>query len=308
MTTPVSSSAPGKVVLSGEYAVLDGAAAIAMAVDARATVQISSAIETSVRSVPDVVAGMQDSLPQTVIESLQLTRAMQVVCDTSDFYAAGGNKKLGLGSSAALTVALFAALSDNRREQLFEVARRLHTSWQDGGGSGVDIACAVFGGIRFYRDNGAVCERLQWPVNLRAKLIWSGVPSSTGARLRQLRAAGQHPSRRQLQDAANAIALAWRHGDTALILNGYPDYIEALRRFDAAYDLDIFAAGHGELVDAAQTAGAVYKPCGAGGGDVGILMADNDAAIDQLVQRHELHALDVALDESGVTVEQPVHA
>ena len=40
MISRVTASAPGKVVLSGEYAVLSGAPAICMAVNRRATVTI----------------------------------------------------------------------------------------------------------------------------------------------------------------------------------------------------------------------------------------------------------------------------
>jgi len=39
--TPIMASAPGKVVLSGEYAVLDGAPAVCMAVDRRARVFVT---------------------------------------------------------------------------------------------------------------------------------------------------------------------------------------------------------------------------------------------------------------------------
>ena len=38
----VRTSAPGKVILSGEYAVLDGAPAVVMAVDRRARVSVSA--------------------------------------------------------------------------------------------------------------------------------------------------------------------------------------------------------------------------------------------------------------------------
>ncbi len=41
----ITASAPGKLVLSGEYAVLDGAPAICMAVDRRARVTISASGE-----------------------------------------------------------------------------------------------------------------------------------------------------------------------------------------------------------------------------------------------------------------------
>ena len=44
---------------------------------------------------------------------------------------------------------------------------------------------------------------------------------------------------------------------------------------DNSANLKIFSAEHQELVKIADSKGLVYKPCGAGGGDIGIAFADH---------------------------------
>jgi phosphomevalonate kinase len=87
----------------------------------------------------------------------------------------------------------------------------------------------------------------------------------------------------------------------------YPAYIETLRQFSVDHDLGIFDAGHDKLVTEAAAAGLVYKPCGAGGGDVGILLGEDDERLDDFVTRLEpwgYQALEARLEPDGVEMEQ----
>jgi mevalonate kinase len=52
-------------------------------------------------------------------------------------------------------------------------------------------------------------------------------------------------------------------------------YQQALMDLDNSANLKIFSAEHQELVKIADSRGLVYKPCGAGGGDIGIAFADH---------------------------------
>lgn len=80
-----------------------------------------------------------------------------VTVDTSCFFSARGGVKQGLGSSAAATVLLVAALLHliglNPLKEiplLFRIAHRAHRVLQGGRGSGYDLACSITGGtIRF---------------------------------------------------------------------------------------------------------------------------------------------------------------
>ena len=85
------------------------------------------------------------------------------------------------------------------------------------------------------------------------------------------------------------------------------DYGRALRDYSDALDLDIFGAGHDLLADAADDLGVVYKPCGAGGGDIGMALAHEDSGIEMfsaLARANGFEPLDVALDPLGARVSE----
>ncbi len=298
----VVASAPGKVLLAGEYAVLDGESAICVAVNRRATATVGDSPDGRCRvatpgrefsngekfHIVDAVCG---SRPELTIEM-----------DTREFAEDG--QKLGIGSSAALTAALVAALGGDVYHEALAAHRRL----QGGKGSGVDVATSVHGGLIEYRMREAAVKQLEWPDGLALRFIWSGVAASTTDRLARLAASSGGASRSALMLTAADMAEAWRSGDAARVLAAYVPYIGTLRQFSVDHELGIFDAGHEELTDAASRAGLVYKPAGAGGGDIGTLLGPGDDALDAFVAENPglIHkVLDCELDRTGVILEQP---
>src|SRR5699024_6036775 len=79
-------------------------------------------------------------------------RPAHIALDTQAFFAEDG-AKLGLGSSAALTVALTAAVNAAQENAAPDLAAMIgmHRRMQDGRGSGLDIAAALLGGSLVYR-------------------------------------------------------------------------------------------------------------------------------------------------------------
>ena len=299
----VTASAPGKVVLSGEYAVLDGAPAIAMAVDRRAVASVSDNPTDECRVMAEGFESSGDARYR-IVEAVCGARpaGRDFTLDTAAFSVDG--RKLGIGSSAALTVALVAALRQGR--DIFHEALQAHRRLQGGAGSGVDVAAAVTGGLIEYRMQDCRVERLDWPEGLVVRVIGTGVPVSTRDKLARLDAAGAKPSRRALALAAEHIADAWRSGSAAEVIAAYPGYIAALRQFSVDHDLGIFDAGHEQLAAAAAAAGLVYKPAGAGGGDIGVLLGGSGKDVASFIAGNELAArgvLPCALDPRGVVVE-----
>ena len=313
----VHASAPGKLALSGEYAVLEGAPALVLAVEARARVTLEDASDGVCRiAAPD--AGVADAqldldadgrvqwndLDAAQRERLDLmTRiietfgAMQTpfhaTLDTHEF--ADHGEKLGLGSSAALTVALASALCvrAEREPPRIEELIALHRDWQDGRGSGLDVAASLHGGLSIYRlrEGKPSIEHVEWPRSLYWCCVWSGRAARTATQLQRLsgwraRAPADHAAAmRDLCGIAEAVAAAVRGGDAYRAFHAFGNYARRLREFGEKADLEIFGDAHRELAALAETCGPVYKPCGAGGGDIGVAFAADKTRIDEFRRR-----------------------
>jgi phosphomevalonate kinase len=166
----VTTSAPGKLFLFGEYGVLAGGWSVVAAVDRRVTARRcleATAYETLGAELDDATA-----LPLAVLADVNGdgskpdTSLGQLGTDIRELFAQSfsgtSGEKLGLGSSAASTVALVAAclIEPNtpetmsvtkKRQQVFERAFAAHRRLQGGRGSCADIAASTFGGIIGYR-------------------------------------------------------------------------------------------------------------------------------------------------------------
>ncbi len=354
----IEASAPGKLFLAGEYAVLYGAPGIALAVDVRATASVAALAGDSNRlivpehneradfawrgSQPAWAPGLEARFRRTLeAAALALARAgrtadpsswpnCEIELSTAAFSrtgATGQSCKLGLGSSAAIVVSCVAAL---RRlgpkpaagaEEILELACDAHRELQGGLGSGIDVATSVFGGVLTGELlPGEATPRvtpLDWPPALRVLAIWTGQSASTRAMIDRLRAfEGARPSLfgeriADLRAAALATRAAWLTGEPGAILDRLSAYDGALRRLDVAANLGIYSAEHEALASLARTAGAVYKPSGAGGGDFGLVLSDSPdriAAVRSAAHAADYLSLDVGPDVAGLRVRGEVAA
>jgi len=324
--TNVTASAPGKAVLSGEYVVLDGAPAIATALNRRVRVKlIDTQQEFHSVSAPGYIDGSwrflqdrtgafnwQDDLPAAstfaLLENvwkripIDARLRLSVNIDSSEFYAADG-LKLGIGSSAAVATALTQALYCVANDapgtaDSFNTARDAHAAFQEGHGSGVDIAASFRGGlIEYSTGSDALPPRLTWPDNLACRFLWSGQPAGTTGKLHRFQdAARNSESTALLRLAARENASQWANGVVERILASFSYYVAALRHFDIDHDLGIFDAGHSELAEMATGRNIVYKPCGAGGGDIGVVFAADEESVVEFCERagkHKFVQLDV---------------
>ncbi len=331
----ITATAPGKAVLSGEYAVLQTAPAIAAAVDRRVRVTVSeSSGEYNSITAPGYLVGnwpfrlsaegafkWQQPLPgpsafslvEEVWKSFDTSTwpSLALMVDTQEFCDAATGLKLGLGSSAAVAVALSAALQGYAavESDIGKMAMEAHDRFQGGEGSGVDVATSLHGGVISYRRAGAESLELGWPMGVHYRYLWSGQAADTTEKLTRLKDRGEQGIRSDsvtlLSGFAEDVAAAWSKGDSRKILESFPAYIAALRQFSNDHDLHIFDAGHEELVQLAIDEGIVYKPCGAGGGDIGIVLTACEDSLNEFCKRalqQGFRILDVALDEQGVLV------
>jgi phosphomevalonate kinase len=186
----VLAQAPGKAVLIGEYAVLHGAPALAMAVNRHARVRIRACAADQCRvSAPqlgsepvgfsvesgslawDIEAAGWPALRQSatmlsflhglVVERFGDPGPFSLEIDTGELFidTAAGPVKLGLGSSSAVAVALDAGLrrfagGPAESGLSMRALRRLlrpYRRGQDGQGSGIDLASCLCGGVIAYQ-------------------------------------------------------------------------------------------------------------------------------------------------------------
>lgn len=331
----ITATAPGKAVLSGEYAVLQNAPAIAAAVDRRVRVTVSeSSGESHSITAPGYLDGdwsfrvstareleWQQHLPRpsafSLVEEIWKSfdtatwPALSLTVDTQEFCDPATGLKFGLGSSAAVAVALTGALQSYRGDDsdIGTMAMDAHDRFQGGEGSGVDVATSLHGGVIEYRRAATGTLELGWPAGLHYRYLWSGQAADTAEKLTKLKERRERgvtgSSMKLLCDAAQEVSAAWLQGDSGQILQSFPAYVAALRQFSHDHDLGVFDAGHEELVQLAINKGIVYKPCGAGGGDIGIALTACEDSINEFCNQalHQgFRTLDLALDEQGILV------
>lgn len=328
--TRVSASAPGKIVLSGEYAVLYGSPAVALAIDRRAEVRVHlhgndvSLIRTigfdggeiGIRVLADGSVEWPNGKGLPLVDRVCREigglpwPGFSMELDTAEFFDRDAGAKYGFGSSAALCCALVLAALETRGNPnaALTTAAAAHRAFQDGAGSGVDIATSFHGGLNEFRmHQGHSCTALRWPTGLRWMTFWTGRIASTRDQLRKL--AGLDATARSLaflRDAAESAAQGWRAGDAERVLTEMQSYTNALRKFDTDFQLGIFDAGHADLWRMAQQKGILYKPCGAGGGDIGVafgLDAGNMQAFEQAVNAAGFQKLEISADSRGAAID-----
>ncbi|AKV01634.1 Phosphomevalonate kinase [Labilithrix luteola] len=288
--------APGKLVLTGAYAVLEGAPCIVVA--------------TSRGVVADTARRASFTTPE-VEAALGSVAAPDV--DASALFL--DSRKLGLGASAAILVASLAAREaeagrdvgdDDVRAALFSRAREAHATAQSGG-SGVDVAASVFGGALRYT-MGALPVRVTLPRGAHLSVFACG----NSARTSDLRgkvdalAASSPALHRECMDALQSLARDAAQAVDAGALERLVDVVRrtsaALARLGDAAGAPIVPTELRELSDIAARESAAFCVSGAGGGDVAVYLgsAPPSAAFLTRASALGLLRLDLGLDEKGV--------
>lgn len=232
-------------------------------------------------------------------------------------------RKYGLGSSGAVTVATVKALNlfyDLKMDRLtqFKIAALAHLAVQGNGSCG-DIAASCYGGwIAFSTfDHDWVKEKqktwsmsqlltsdwpqlsikpLTVPKNLRLLIGWTGSPASTSDLVDQVNQSTQNQTEKQQayqefldksKECVEDLIDGFLDNNVTKIKQMISKNRQLLADLSCITGVRIETPALKQLCDLAEACGGAAKSSGAGGGDCGIVIADQKTGILPLMSRWE---------------------
>ncbi len=284
-------SAPGKLVLAGEYAVLEGYPGLAMAVNRRVFLESSPNTHRS-------------KLWDAVSAGVKAKANFEI--DSSELYV--GAQKMGLGSSAAVAVCMAAFVDP---ENAYERALEGHRAFFKGSGSGIDVATCYQGGlIRF--QNGRP-ESL-WP-NIDESMVmtvFTGASKETASFLAKvdLFKKSAPESYEQLMKDLGGLTNAWQQFYTgflgwselaSLVTENRKLHLELGKRAK----IQLLSSEHQAIWAICRQFGAYSKPSGAGGGDIALCFVPPDmrSSLEQALHDAGFKPLALKYFEPGLSVD-----
>jgi mevalonate kinase len=181
----VKSSAPGKLMLFGEHAVVYGYPCIVTTVSPRVYVEVEKTFGPLKIEAPQVkdTRFVEEAVKQ-FCEKYKVDNKI-LIKTYSDF-----SSEFGFGSSSAVTVATIQGLSELykvniSRKEIFDLGYRVVINIQ-GVGSGFDIASAVYGGTIYFITGGKIIQPLVIG-NMNLVIGYSGTKASTTSVVKNLK-------------------------------------------------------------------------------------------------------------------------
>ena len=234
--------APGKLVLAGEYAVLDGGKSIVMAINrgVQCSILPGSGISTPNADLSFVQPQLKEHQSQAHYHFTNWNPVRDIP----------STSKPGFGGSAAACVcACLAAGID------VEEAFTLHHQIQ-GSGSGIDVAASIYGGtILFEQGKVTPCNISQTPM-----VIWSGNSAKTGPRVLRYKNWSQ---RTAFVTRSNQLVGEFSDNPVEVTRELYRE----LKSMSQMAKIDYLTDKIKYIVDLVEKYGGGAKPSGAGGGD-----------------------------------------
>lgn len=303
----ITVSAPAKIHLLGEHAVVYGKPALLAAMDLRVQVTVSQG-----RTVVYEHHRLQKIVERVVKRQLRLKGIPLYSLEISSQIPAGA----GLGSSAAISAAYIAALLTYLRVELnLELINKLAYEAEKvfhGNPSGADNSTAVYGGLIWYRKEAEEVKLIQpLPFSLPRKLaknfvlINTGQPKETTREMVEIVSAKfkvQSAKFKKLFDSQEQLVkellLAMQHANEK-------ELIRILRTGEANLEsIGVVSKQVAALIRAIEKTGGAAKICGGGSksGPTGILLCyhPTPSIITQLAKSHHLDYFKTTLGVKGL--------
>lgn len=321
----VTISAPGKLMLFGEHAVVYNRPSIVTAVGQRMFVTAEFGSEKPLLEIkaPDVKTHLK--IPLADLASKDIPKEAKFIAKAVEVYLKefvnykGGIKittksefssKFGFGSSSAVTVCTLKALSvmfeddlDNRT--LFDWAYKVVLDIQ-GKGSGFDVAAAIYGGTLYFIKGGKALKPLNIP-NLPLIIGYSGIKADTVTLIDEVaKKAKKFP--KVIDNLYTLMGELIPQAQKAL-LKGDFETVGELMDFNQGYlsSLGVSSSKLDAMINTAREAGAYgAKLSGAGVGDCMIAFAPPSKviAVKKAINKAGGQVIDIKSNVEGVRIEQ----
>ena len=298
----ITVSAPGKLLLLGDHAVVYGYPCLVTAVDKRLYVE-AEIIEAS----EDDIITPQVKESRFVLETLAYFKEKFHIQDAIRIKTQGDfSHQVGLGSSSAVTVATFEALNilfslHLTKKEIFDMSYHV-TLLIQGVGSGFDVAAATFGGSLYYVKGGVKMELLPLS-HLPIVVGYSGIKADTPLYIRKV-----------------AEAFKQRKGEMDILFQSISDLVEKAKISLLKEDFEkvgtLFTENHSilkklgvsipkldDMVEASISAGAWgAKLSGAGGGDCMIALVSDSKreGVEKAIRKMGGEIIPVTVNAPGV--------
>jgi mevalonate kinase len=269
----VKFSAPGKVFLFGEHAVVYGKRAIACAIDMRTTVEVTRVgsgthIQSAFKDDPD-----KNQYIKTALRKFQrLHRVDDITIKVSSKIPIAS----GLGSSAAVTVATIAALNEEYQTglSLDEIAFMAYQTELEvqGAASPTDTFVSTMGGTVIVPDR----KKLP-PITCGVVVGHTGISKSTSRMVSRVRTLKEkYPE--VIGDIMDCIGKMSARGETLVLKNDYKSIGELMNVNQGLLDaLGVSIPELAQQINAARAHGAYgAKLTGAGGGGCMVAICEPD--------------------------------
>src|SRR3989338_11454181 len=335
----VTISAPGKLMLFGEHAVVYGRPCIVTAVGQRmkATIELTKEpifqlnapdvqitnyqkpmtklglgdIPKGAKFVEMAVANFLIRHPERLAKDLSRMRGGIKITTKSQF-----NSQFGFGSSSASTVCVIKALSEltgkklsNKRsflsdKAIFDISYKTVLDIQ-GKGSGFDVASTIYGGTLYFVIGGKVIKPLKLK-SLPLIVGYSGIKADTVTLINQVsQKAKKYPQ--IIDNLYSSIGQLIPQAQKALSKEDWQTAGE-LMNFNQGYlsSLGVSSAKLDSMINAARDAGAYgAKLSGAGVGDCMIAFAPPNkvSAVKKAIEKAGGKAINIKSNVEGVRIE-----
>jgi mevalonate kinase len=320
-------SAPGKLMLFGEHAVVYHRPCLVAAVSQRLFVEIEKIPENKIlidapqMKIPNFIISLTDlgkEQPNEVRFVLEVVknffRKYNVKSGLGIKTESQFSAKYGFGSSSAVTVCTIKALSEifetkMTEKEIFDLSYKTILDIQ-GVGSGFDIAAAIYGGVIYFLTGGKQIEPLEVK-NIPLIVGYTGVKASTSEIVKAVKVEMEKDPE-YYEKIYDDISRVVEKAKTAMENSNWPEVgrlmtenQEILKKIKApSIEYGVSSEIIEKLIGACQRSGALgAKLSGAGVGDCIIALGENKEKIEKAIKEAGGTPVSVDVDYQGLKIE-----